>query len=69
MKCPKCDKTLDSVNVEPINLLKMRFIAKGAAFVCPHWHAVLSVGLDQLSLQADTISQVTREILKALGRG
>jgi hypothetical protein len=64
-KCPKCDKLLTQVQAENMEIhegLISRW--KGASFLCPFCHTILSVGLDPLALKADLVT----EILERLGR-
>lgn len=62
-KCPKCERTLMSVKVESIDIkVGLQSAYKGASFLCPHCHAILSVGVDPLALKADTIDGVVKKL-------
>ena len=62
--CAKSGKNLTNVIIEKIEILEGVIPKwKGAYFVCPHCHVILSVGLDPLALNADLVD----EILKNLG--
>jgi hypothetical protein len=67
-QCPKCNARISSVRVEPVGLMGAAFIVKTVSYVCPSCSTVLSVGVDHLALQADTVSQVVKELLRALGK-
>jgi hypothetical protein len=66
-KCPKCEKVLQSVKLEQIDVSVNPLTGptwNGASYVCPHCGAILSVGLDPVALKADTV----KEVLKGLGK-
>lgn len=61
--CPKCSADLVSVNVKPIRINSPADPPwNGVAYECPHCGCVLSVGIDPVSLKADTVSEVVKEI-------
>ena len=63
--CPKCAQLLTSVKVETIDVIEgVNQKRKGASFVCPYCHVILSVTLDPFAMNADLLD----EILKKLGR-
>jgi len=67
-KCPKCDKMLSSVRLQAIRLDGTHHYWKGLSYLCPLCGAVLNVGYDPIALQADTVSDVVREVLRALDK-
>jgi uncharacterized protein with PIN domain len=65
-KCPKCDRLLTNVLVEEIKVnVGFSPTWRGASFVCPYCHAILSVGIDPIALQED----IVKEVLQGLGKG
>ena len=64
-KCPKCEKSLSSVTVQPVDVkLRFRGAYRGVYYLCPFCHSILSVGLDPIALKADTVAALK----KALGK-
>lgn len=64
-KCPKCEKSLSSVNVEKLSIKAKPNNWKGIAYTCPWCSTVLSVTMDQVALKNDTAD----EVLDRLRRG
>jgi phage terminase large subunit GpA-like protein len=65
-KCPHCEKTVASANVETIQInAGTQASYKGVTYLCPHCRRVLTVSMDQISLNEDLVAR----LLKALGRG
>ena len=65
-KCPHCNATVDSTDVENIAIrtgLAQNY--KGATYLCPHCHSVLGVQMDPIALN----HHLVEELLKALGKG
>jgi hypothetical protein len=59
-KCPKCEKTISSVNVEHVDI-KQGFSGPqwhGASYTCPYCHAVLSVEIDPIALKTDIVQEL-----------
>jgi hypothetical protein len=63
-KCGFCGRHPDEIKMEYIRIGMIR----GVTYSCPHCHAILNVGPDPVSLQADLASQVAKEVTKALAR-
>jgi uncharacterized protein with PIN domain len=62
-KCPKCERVLTSVSVEPINIGESPQVKlKGGSFVCPYCHVILWVGLDPLAMKADIVGEILRRL-------
>lgn len=55
-KCPKCEAILSSVKVEDVDVGPKRL--RGVAYCCPSCSTVLSVELDPLLLQRDTVKAI-----------
>ena len=62
-KCPKCDRRVSNVEVEDVEV-KVGFQPKwhGVSFVCPYCKTILGVGIDPISLKADTVSEVVEKL-------
>lgn len=60
-KCPKCEKKLLYVNIEPIDLKQgLAQTFHGASYICPHCQTTLSVSVDPLALKMDIATAVAR---------
>lgn len=65
-KCPKCDWTLSSIKMEPVDLsVSISEKYKGVSYSCPSCHAVFAAEIDPLALKADLVSS----LLSALRKG
>jgi hypothetical protein len=64
-QCPYCHRIIASAKVENVRINGVGAEYKGVSYSCPYCHAVLSVSMDQISLNVDLV----RRLLKALGRG
>ena len=64
-QCPKCERKISEVTVENITINGGDHDYKGVSYICPFCFSVLTVSMDQLSLNADLVNR----LLKALGRG
>ncbi len=62
--CPKCQAPLNRVTVDDVNAGGL----KGISYSCPFCSVILSVGIDQLAVKTDTVSEIVSEILRALGK-
>lgn len=64
-KCPKCEKSLDHVDIDAISAGdKMSGpLHHAISYVCPFCKTILGVAIDPISLKVDTV----REILQGLG--
>lgn len=59
-KCTKCGEVLNNIKVEPIKLSwPTPFMAKcdGLSYVCPSCSAILSVGVNPLTLQEELVNE------------
>jgi hypothetical protein len=67
-KCPKCDKQIGYTLVQQVNIksgpLGTGTETLGASFQCPFCRAVLSVGIDPISLKTDIVNEILRELRK-----
>ena len=66
---PKCERRLTSASVEPMTIKSSSRSWKGVQYLCPYCRVILSVGIDQLALKADIVSEVGNAVLFALQRG
>lgn len=58
-KCPKCDADINVVNIEQVKLItKTKSTLSGISYFCPKCQSVLSIGVDHLALQKDTLNQI-----------
>jgi|APEBP8051073178_1049388.scaffolds.fasta_scaffold09880_4 hypothetical protein len=55
-KCPKCEAILSSVKIETLDVGPKRL--RGVAYCCTSCSTVLSVELDPLALQHETIKAI-----------
>lgn len=63
--CPKCGADLTSVNIRAITINSPADPPwNGVAYECPACRCLLSVGIDPVSLKADTVDQIVKEIRK-----
>jgi hypothetical protein len=61
--CPKCNVEIQSVNLRAIQInAPVDPPWNGVAYECPHCRCVLGVGIDPVSLKADTVQAVVQEI-------
>jgi hypothetical protein len=64
-KCPGCKKTIINARVEAIDILEgFSPTWKGASFICPSCHCVLSVGFDPVALKAAIVEEVVQHLRK-----
>ena len=61
-KCPKCERTVSSITVEPIDLKSGNKSWKGAAYSCPHCQSILSAGFDTLLVIDDIATKVVGKL-------
>ncbi len=60
-KCPKCEKVLDHINLESIEVgFEPRW--RGLSYLCPFCHTVLSVGIDPFSLENDIVDRILEKV-------
>jgi hypothetical protein len=65
-KCPKCEKVLQHVDIEPIEIRKdAKRAFHGVTFLCPDCRTILSAELDPIALTAD----MTRTMAEKLKKG
>ena len=63
--CPKCDKPLRMLNAQALNTpVEFGHKLNSLAYTCPSCHAVLSVGIDPLSLKAEIVSELFQRLRK-----
>ena len=64
-KCPKCDATIASVRIDPIKATSKRGTFDVIAYSCPTCDSALSIGIDFLLFQADTLEKIRKMIGRA----
>ncbi len=57
-KCPKCEKLMTYVNIEPMTANQGATKYNGVAYKCPYCHTVVSFQMDPLALKADTVRAI-----------
>ena len=58
-KCPKCEKVLNSVKIEKIDVsLNLQPKWLGVSYVCPNCSTILSVGIDPIALKTDLVKEL-----------
>jgi hypothetical protein len=68
-KCPYCQKAIIQIEVEDVDVTVLhqpRY--KGFAYLCPACRAVLSVQLNPLALETDTVNRVAQSLQKQPGK-
>jgi hypothetical protein len=60
-KCSNCDAMLNSVRLEHISVQGNKSW-HGVAYLCPFCSALLSVQIDPVAIQSDTVSSIRQEI-------
>jgi transcription elongation factor Elf1 len=69
IKCPHCDQMILSAEVQDIDLsVGFRPQWKGFAYTCPRCQKVLSVEMNPLTLQTDTVSRVAQIVAQQLNQ-
>jgi hypothetical protein len=64
-KCPKCEAFIDVVNIEPVKLTtKTKSILHGISYFCPNCQSVLSVSVDYIALQKDSLNKIEALVKK-----
>lgn len=64
-KCPKCEKPISTVTIEAVPLSGFRMQdLRGVMYLCPNigCRTVLSVGVDPIAVEADTINGVVKAL-------
>jgi len=62
-KCPKCEKILNSVNLEAIDIKEgFQSAWHGVSYCCPLCHTVLSVQIDPVALKTDIIEGIAQKL-------
>ena len=65
-KCPYCQKVITSFEVEDVHAaVQYRPQWKGFAYLCPACRTVLSVQINPLTIQTDTVRQIGWSIRQA----
>jgi len=61
-KCPKCEKTLDKIHIESIDVI-VRSLPKwpGISYVCPFCDSIISVGIDPIALKNEIAEKIKKE--------
>ena len=63
MKCPKCDRSISSIEISPVNLTQRKGGSlKGVAYLCPSCQVVLAVGPDFLLQIDQTVDQLAARL-------
>lgn len=57
-KCPKCEKRINHVSMDSIDIGTLHSTWKGLSYVCPHCHSVLGVQIDPVALKNDCVSEI-----------
>lgn len=66
IKCPSCDAAISTVQIKPLKgIVSARSSLKCIAHTCPLCLHVLSVQVDPLALQSDTVNAVVAALRKA----
>jgi transposase-like protein len=66
-KCPHCESNLSAVNIDVINgNVKGHQPYRCISYTCPHCSRVLSVQMDPLAVQTDTLDGVESLLQKHL---
>jgi hypothetical protein len=64
-KCPKCEATISVVNIEPVKLQTLgKATLNGVVYVCQKCQFILSVSVDHVALQKDTLRQIEAVVQK-----
>jgi hypothetical protein len=67
--CPKCATPVNFVNIEDVEVRSIGGPAwRGLAYSCPNCSVLLSVGIDPISLKADTITGTVAAVADYLRR-
>ncbi len=62
-KCPKCEKTINKVSLEAVDVLVgFQTQYNGVSYSCPHCRTVLGVGIDPVALMNDTVSKTIQRL-------
>jgi hypothetical protein len=62
--CPYCKAKITSVRAEDASVATVGMAWNGVSYSCPSCQSVLSVGIDQISLKADIVKEILKEIRK-----
>jgi hypothetical protein len=64
-KCPKCEKLLTSVKIEPIDVQQgFQTAWHGVSLSCPWCRAILSVSIDPIAIKTDIVNEVVKALRK-----
>lgn len=64
MNCPHCKQSIGHVEIQDVKVAPiMQQGFHGCAYLCPRCKAVLSVGIDPLVLQKDTVDMLRADIV------
>ena len=62
-KCPKCEKTLSSVNIEDVKVnVGFKPAWKGISYLCPFCNSILSVQIDPIALKTDIVNEIIKKL-------
>jgi hypothetical protein len=65
-KCPRCERVLQHVDIEPIDIHKdSKRAFHGVTFVCPDCRTILAVELDPIAVTADVVRVVMERMKKS----
>ena len=64
-KCPKCQKVISCVKIEGVDV-KEGFESRwrGVSYYCPHCYTILSVQIDPIAVQTDTVDDIVEKLKK-----
>ena len=60
-KCPKCDQTIDSVEIENVTAVGSTNW-RGIAYCCPHCNVAISIQIDPIAIRADEVSSIVDQV-------
>jgi hypothetical protein len=66
-KCPYCERTITSARVETITIdggIGSDTEYKGVTYSCPACRKILTVSMDQIALNADLVTRITKALRK-----
>jgi hypothetical protein len=62
MKCPKCNEHISEVIGKEVKISMGKATWRGVSYACESCETILSIQADPMSLKADIISELTRQI-------
>ena len=62
-KCPKCDKPINKVDLEDVEIIMSpKDKCRGFSYSCPHCRIVLSIEMNPLTLKADILALLQKDL-------